>query len=670
MGFLKLFWKIFEAFRDRVQTFTKWAWGKLQNEDAGKLKGINPTNIPKILVTVGIVVFIVLIIIKFSTPDDKITGGLAEFEKEVNPVSSVDNRFDSKSLDSDIDKALSSIQSDSPNPISTSLTDSLSGSSVLSVSDCLEVINKLKTGTKLSDKETGLANQCIAENPMGLTPDDLILAQKLVDPNLTDAERKFLGKALAGELTPDERALALALAGTDAEKAKLAAAAINSGDPAMIAAAAKSVQGKELSDEEKALIAKIKTETGTTVKLNELDGKTATGTSTNIPQALEARSVSISEREKEIAKQERLANMAQTAAGTVANKIQAGDKLTEADSRRLQELTQARNSVEALKKTQAAEKAALAKQMEQIKEALSRTSATVGKISPTGLFIEYEGEDPECKPKARPFVKKKVVVKGPAYVDLDNRPLNPEEVEYIKLIRKKGDKVEAQDTSAGFIGGLGAPITIASNGEGQQTDLNQMIVFKDQGLKDCELTPDMKIPAELDSEILISDKGGSQIVRMKILADVYCPTSTHQLVLPKGSIAIAQSTGFDAETGIMYMNTDKISIGSGKVSPYRLSVGSANGSSGLKGEVRDTTGKYLLGAFIPAFAGAALSYFSQQVTQPYLQSTNAGTAITGAALAGSSEVMNRIAELAASKLLGAAKIFWVPRGVPIVLYPN
>jgi hypothetical protein len=674
MGFFSLIGSIFSKLAKKSQDLMKWLWGLAQDAD-GKIKGVNPSKIPKIISLIGIVSLLILLVIQMTKPEPKTTNGAAEFEKEITPSSSTEYRYDPSAIDPLLNNkinggSIDSMQSKIIDNIGTSTNDS----GVLSVSDCLDVINKMKLGTTLTPSESDLANKCIAENPMGLTGDELKLAQKLLDPTLTAEERKFLTQALNGELTPEQRDLALALAGNDPEKAALAKAAINSGNQDVINAAAKQLAGKELTEDEKNLLANLKT---TPSKSGNIDTALGENKSTPIvgtisesgatPEAVKDLSLGIADRDKDIKNQQQEVERAKKDAQDVAAKIQSGAELGDSEVKRLQNLTQKQKDLDALIKKQEQDKKDLADKLAKMKETISRSMITVGgKNIPTGVFVEYEGEE-QCSPKAKPFVKAVKPKDKKSYVDLDNRPLNPEEVEFIKLMRK-GGKTEIANSGDSFNKNLGEPMLVATNGE-VTVDTAQMIVFADKGVKDCELTADMMIPAQIDSDILVSSNGSAQQVRMKILQDVYCPTNNQQLLIGKGAIAIANAGSFDADTGVMNMTINKVTSG-GKNLSFSFSVASANGMAGLRGEVRDTTGKYLLGAFIPAFAGAALSYFSSQQVQPYLQSTQAAQAMTGAALAGSAEVMNKIAELAASKMLNAPKLFWVPKGIPVVLIPN
>lgn len=662
MGLLKLFGKLLEILKKWFDKIVEKFWGKAHSGISGKIKGVSPNNIPVILKTIGVLVIIILISISFMSPEDKITGGLKNFEGEVAPSSGIENRFDSRALDNDVDKALNSLQT--PVDIGTSnmggsAFDSVTASSGSSLSECLELIEKMKSGVKLESLEASKAEQCLKDNPMGLTEAEKKLAEKLLDPNLTDAERKFLGDGLAGKLTPEQLAVAEAFAKGD----KSASEAINSGNPELINALGKKLNNEPLTEAEQALLNTLgsKPDVATITPSSEPSVSGLPGGTT--PAELENTALAVKDRDDELSKREADQRRDRTIAKDLADKISEGKTLTDAEVKKLQEIAQNKKAIDDLKKLQEKEKSKLADKMNKLREALSRTSATVGQISPTGVFIEYEGEDPNCKPK--PFVKKKKQAPKIAYVDFDNRPLKPEEVEYIKLLRKKGSA--DKDLTSSFVGNLGEPLAVARTGEAQVVDVAQLKFFTDQGVKGFEIPADARVPAVLDSEILVSDKQGGVIVRVKIIQDIY--DTNNVLVIPKNSLALAQSGSFDPDTGIMNLSIDKVVVG-GKTITTRFTVGSGDGSSGLKGEIRDTTGKYLLGAFIPAFAGSALSYFSQSQVQPYLQSTNAQQVLTGSALAGSAEVMNRIAELAASKMLNAAKIYWAPKGIPVVLYPQ
>lgn len=179
-----------------------------------------------------------------------------------------------------------------------------------------------------------------------------------------------------------------------------------------------------------------------------------------------------------------------------------------------------------------------------------------------------------------------------------------------------------------------------------------------------QLTSDMRIPAVLDSQILVSNKGEDQVVQVKILDDIYEPLS-QRLVIPKNSIAKGTVQNFNPDTGVVNFKFDKVIV-EGNVLPVNLQVGSADGEIGLKGQVRDTRGKLLRGSFISSFSSNAINWFSQEIIRKFLNNqADTGNSLTPA----ESESMTQIAELYASDSPSTEKIFWVPKGIPAVLFP-
>jgi len=87
-------------------------------------------------------------------------------------------------------------------------------------------------------------------------------------------------------------------------------------------------------------------------------------------------------------------------------------------------------------------------------------------------------------------------------------------------------------------------------------DLNTLFILKDGALKTFELTPDMKIPAILDSEILASDKGKGTMVRFRTLADVPNPR-TNKIEIQKGAILVARTGSFDKDQIADYVSGRK-----------------------------------------------------------------------------------------------------------------
>jgi hypothetical protein len=203
----------------------------------------------------------------------------------------------------------------------------------------------------------------------------------------------------------------------------------------------------------------------------------------------------------------------------------------------------------------------------------------------------------------------------------------------------------------------------------QEMKIADNFVMKGQADKGPSLSLDLKIAAMLDSEVMVASNGGGQVVRIKIIQDVF-DSKNRRLVIPKNSIGAAHASSFDEATGLMSLTIDKIASGSGNTQVVQLRVGSGDGSMGLRGQVRDTRGRYLLGAFITSFTAGALNWFTQNTITSYQQSAVAATAMAGSAYSGGADVAQKIANMYASDLQNAPRIFWAPRGLPLVLYPD
>lgn len=686
--------------RDWLQNKFGILFERFRDPETGKLTFTSPKSLPRIVSIVALVLFFLVLFSQFITSENTVTGGKEAFEKEIRPSAGINSRdVISNSLEDDPFKNLGAISRDQfgeGEKIGGKDFSGISTEGTLSVSECAPIVDKMKSNLKLTPEEELLAEQCLKENPMGLTAEELAFAQSMLDPNVSAAEKELLSKALSGKASVEELEVARALISQNPEKAAQAKEAIAMGQDA-VNALGKRLDGQQLTEEEKALLAKVDANAKTAAeKVGEaVKGAVVEGFSElqaapqeiadsakplTLPaqqdEAIKALSEDISKRESLINKLEDEMARDQIQVSDIGSKIAAGKQLNPSEAKKIEDFSKKRQQTDLLKRLQETRKEEFGKKAQALQNSIASAISSVQRAIPTGTFIEYEGDPLDCrKIKVAKKVKKKVVAKATS-LDTDGRPLRPEEVEFIKLHRKNQyevAKLEKEIVKGTDMGIPGQPINASAlAGEGGQVgiqDLQQLFVFKDSSLKSFELTPDMKIPAVLDSEILISDKGKGQVVRFRIIADVYNPV-TNQIVIPKNSIATATTGGFDNDTAIMDITIQKAVIGSGKTVTVNLSVGSADGTMGLKGKVYDTTGKYLAGAFITAFSAGALGWFSQQVVAPFQESTAAGEALTGAGLAGAAEVMTKISEVYAGKLNSAANIFYVKRGVPVVLFPQ
>lgn len=677
--FQRKFGQMFERFRDK---------------ETGKIKFARPKTIKKVMVIGSIAIFFLIFLSKLIGGDIQISGGLESYEKELKPSTGVGLRnLQDGGRENDPFRGLGNITRDQYGADVTRSGDRFTGiydadgNLAPPLAECVALIDKLKANQTLSADDQEKVNACLEKNEMGLTADELAFAKAMLDPNTTAAERELLAKVLSGKATPEELAVARALtSGTPEEKA-MARAAIVAGEEA-IRVLGKSLDGRPLTEEEQALLDKIKATAQEEMRkqardaiLRDTQATLESGQKVDFDplatsEALKAASIEIAKAESEVAALEEKLRNQQLRVTPILEKLAEGKQITAAENKLLEDFAKARAELENLKKAQEKRKTDFARRVSKAQSGLAQAVTTVQGSLPTGSFIEYEGEPFNCD-NVKSLVKKKprakvVAKKAEKVIDLDGRELRPEEVEFIKLHRKQMYELSQakKEASNPDLGNLGRPINLAgADGEmvGIQ-DLQNLVVFKDQGLGAVDLSG-VKIPAVLESQILVSDRGQGQMVRARVLADVHNPR-TNQILIPKGSLVIGMTAGFDAETGLMNISFDKVNIGSGRSIEVRLTVGSADGSMGLKGRVHDPTGKYLLGAFVTSFSAGALGWFSQQVVAPYTQSTVAGQALTGAGLAGSADVMTKISELYAGKLQNASKVFWAPKSLPIVLFAN
>lgn len=537
-------------------------------------------------------------------------------------------------------------------------------------------------------KNKKTAEICMEKNIAQLSAEELAAVKQLLRTDLTQEERDALRAKLSGDLDPDslkgkivDQLIDAARKGDDqaVQDARNALAALEAKNQELAEALLKKSQDEPLSERESSLVQAFES------KLNQ------SSNSANDPSQGSNREEVITNLSKDVAEREAAMKAladelarAQAEAARAGEKIAKGLALTKAEQDAIRKLTELQARQEALAKLQKERLEALAKNMNSLNRTLTQAALTVKQSVPSGITVEIDQTLADCNNvKALPI---KTVKKGKGkpkagakevWLTANGEALTPDRIKLIQLMRNK--KAQQDKTIADITNplggqndkGLGEKLDVSSvfGEEGANVEIGALTVFSDKSLKTFNLTPDMKIPAILDSEILISDKGSNQMVRVRIIDDVHNP-ETGQIIIPKGSIAIAQTSGFDADTGLMDLSFDKVTVGSGKVLPVKFSIGSADGTMGLKGQVRDTRGKFLLGAFVTSFTAGALNWFSQQVIQEYITATDAGNALLGASLQGGSDVMNRIAELYAGDLQNAAKIYYVPKKIPVVLFPQ
>lgn len=698
--------------RKSFQSKSASLFGKMQEKDTSKIKMIAPKQLKMIMIGIGITLIVVVVFATLFGDDEKLKGGFETYQKDLKPSIGVNsetdvftNSLNSSSLEfSVMDKNKNSAVSALEKELSNMGKESSAGGSrgtlggsgtngELTATDCLNIFDKLKNNTKLSELEQEQSKECLDKNIASLTEAEKAAYSKLADPNLSDEEKKILRKNLNNEYdpgSPEDKILSELLDGN--KNAEACLEAMKSRDKKAIEICAKSLDGEELTPEEKARLEKYQKMAEENAKNNisgEKNGSTEQDQKTkelagNEEKAKElAKQIAEDEAKREQIKKE--IKEAEQKAKEAASKIAAGQatKLTEAEQKAIQKIAELNKQASELEKQQEAKKAEFKKTYSDLTKSLMQIEATMKQTFPSGITVEFS-EIPNCRtvstlvPKKKtitPKITKKVEDKE-LYLDANGKALTPDKIRYVQLMRQQKYEFEKMKQDAkNPMGEQNASgdgrERLATSGVSQdrQFQINELKVLSDKALKDFELTPDMKIPAIIDSPITISSNQKGQIFRVKIVANIHNPR-TGKLMIPKGSIAIANAGSFDNDTGVMNVNISKVSIGSGKTIDVNFTLGSADGSIGLKGEVYDTSGKYLAGTFIAAFSAGAINFFSQEIIQPFQQSKLTSDALLGAAGNGSAEVMTKVAEMYAQKLQSAPTIFWCPKKIPVILYPN
>lgn len=534
--------------------------------------------------------------------------------------------------------------------------------------------------------------------------------------DLTDAERDLLRDYLSGKLDPssDDFQIAEALLSSDPFKKNLAKDILKAralGDEELANALTKKLTGDEMTDAEKnladnydrdaldqafvanlqgnkeladALLRKAKN-----VPLTEDDKKLLSRlddlgvADLDDKSLLKALQDDMARRQAEIDRLNSLLEDAKRQAKEAADRLANDQALTPDQQKALQDYADLQKRLKELMDQQNKRKNQYADKFSELQNFLNQSANTTKVIFPSGLSINGDANFNKCS-DLPPFKivkilkKKKRGKRKPRKSYLaDGREATPEQVKILKAYRrmKSEEANKAQDQvadlfnpNAGFLGNTTSLNDDISSKEGRGSGLNGLFVSENKNLKPFKLAPDSVFPGLLMTEILVSDKGAGQKVRVKIMMDIYDPESGN-LIIPKNSIAFGTSGGFDPDTQMMQLNLSQVAVGSDVVD-IEFSIGSGDLSPGLKGEVRDTRGKLLAGTFITSFTSGALGAIAQNYIAPFQDSDLLGDTLTGAALTGASEIAQRIAELYAGDLQNAPRLFYVPSGVPVVLIPN
>lgn len=663
-------WRLLAKFvigvRSAFQALMVRVFNKYRDNETGKLRGINPATLRKIGLIVLFGLFVLVMVTRLFSNNAHWNSALDDYKKELQ----TDKGTSARPIDKidDFRDPLEFSKRRGTGPDYTTSSPSSDKKDAPGAIECAELVERVKKGTSLSADDKTKINRCIDSNPMALTNDELAMLKSLVNDNLSAKEAEMLRRALRGDADGNEEMLARHLPGMSEEEREMLKNALDKNNQEILEAMAQKMGNMPLSADQKTALEEFKKSL-----LAQMGGNNpAMGASKE--EIMKQLMGDVAKRESELQALRDQVARAQAAAAEAGKKIGSGRPLSAEESKRLQALAELQKRLEEAERLQNERKKSLVRVTSDLQKSLAEVALTMQEVLPSGVEAVYDDAPVlDCKDIKKLPIKRIKKVK-PGLKTPSGKPLDKGDAKLVQLYRKKRiylteAKKKVTSPTAFEDMGEGLDPVVAMGGQNQAVDAKNLVFFTDKAAKQFTFSPDTKIPAVMESMILVSSKNPrGQIIRARILDDVYADNGA--LAIPKNSIVVGTTNGFDDETGIGDVTLDKVAIGSGKTIVQKFTVGSGDGQPGLKGEVRDTRGKYLLGAFVTAFSAGALNWFSQQVVQPFQTSTSASDAMVGASLGGGAEVMGKISELFASDLQNAAKIFYCPRGVPIVLFPT
>lgn len=658
-GGMMFFMKILKGIQSSLAAFVNFCTRKLTVPETGRLPVSRST-----LRSVGIafLIIVALAVILNNTFNNYIRkADMSDYKKEVvvDPAVALP-----QINDADLER---NTPYDIMNNGEKNITSSSGGGVAegLTKEDCLALIQRLKDGDpKFSIEENQKINTCIDSNIAGLSEKELALAKALSDPTLMEAQRQALrDKWNSGQTNSKDKQVKQLINGMD-NAASISKSLAGRGldvasgkitdlirqlqkegknkDLGGKVAENKKLSAKDLEDIKKALEA-----AGLVSAANAANGKDGTnGNGVNGSGANGANSVSdlkaladkIRDQQTALAEARKEAAEAQAAAREAAKNIMDGKLLT------AEQQAAINRSNEANKKAADAQ-AALNESLRSAKDLADALKKNMDSI--TSVTTDVASFSTEGRYKIKGAAGKKAPV---------------------KLTDRQLDAIKFRDISNQLLGGVQVESRILNNvPDGTPIDPKKLIVSADT--KDrITLDSKAKIPAIIVSEIMYAAGGPNQQVRVRVLENMF-DVETNKIAIPKNQILLAQASTFSEETGIMDLRFSKVRVGK-KVYDVAISVGSADGTSGLKGDVYSRTGQKLLAALVTSFSAGVLSWFSSDISNRYGQARSFGQAATGASLSGAAEVGNKIATQMASNLNNIPAVFYVPAGTNIVLFPE
>lgn len=556
----------------------------------------------------------------------------------------------------------------------------------LTIEKCEKLKNKVMQGLRLSILEKADIEDCISQGLLTLDEAQIKALKTLLNnPDLSEEAKSFLKKAIAGEdvdknilnaLTGmDEKKKKAALmlldpnvsqaqkdliedflenganadvvdllVSDDPEKKKLGekiAQAIKDGNNKLANALRKQAKGEQLTDEEYNTVKDQVVSTKGLPKAKILK---------DLKDAINKRKKVIAKKKQEIEEvRDRLVK------GGVFEKIKKGIPLTKEE----QDLFDKFNE--------------LNKELNELEELQKRDMKLYSELAEAfRLELEAAGiETKDLSEQISMFKKTAAVKKGspPKKIikDSTGRIIPESEYKLIQLYKKK----LAQSAESDFDRNLKRNISAKSFLKDDKIRGDNLVVFTAESNKGFSLPLDLRIPVELEGELVASsaDPANKRCI-LRILDNVYHP-ETNKLLLAKGAKAIGLTQSFDIETKLMNVTVQKVIYGS-KTYDISFTVADTRGRTGIPGGVMDTRGKKITAAVLAEFAAGVVDFFATFSQQQQIQNgvLNIQQALTGSALQGTGAGLQKISEGLVQDLQQAPSIYYAPKGMKLVLLPN
>ena len=529
-------------------------------------------------------------------------------------------------------------------------------------SECSDLVKKVKTGEVLIGSDKSRFDICIEKNVLGMSDDERKVLKAMADKNVTPTETDIFKKFFDSNSPADAKNFAKGLAfvkesGSQSLKNAIKGA-LDSGDLAKASGLVKDSLG----------LGKNKDEIAATkgMKFNEIsaDGNKDQQEAHMAPdkeRALKDLAESIKQKDAELAKLKEQQRQKEVEFTQALKKAASGARPSVQENNAIKEGTERNSKVSDLEASIAADKEKLKKAASQMQSSLYSIVSSVDEKIDSGYSVYEEGSG---LPPVKVGGKKQQV----------RVTTNNSKKSGIKI--KPGQGVEIKRKDVVDIGALKDNMFNSRNFKLSRMEVSEkdkdkfnaknLVALRDTSKK-IELSSDTRILARLDNSILVSSSGTPQRITFKILEDVFSPKNG-KLLIPAGSLAFAKTGSFDEESGAMSIRISEVTTGGGNSIDVSMTVGSGDGSEGLKGEIYDTRGKYYAGAFVSSFSAGVLSFFSSTIVAKYNSSSDVNDILTGSALGGAAEVAKEIADTFTKDMQGAPLVFRAVRGIPVVLY--